>query len=100
MKKHSVLTIITVCFLLTLRTLFRPLHGNFNPIRNIFRVAGQAAKGKGNDGTKQLVTDGTIRKEECCVLLVPQFEVCNMNFLDVSPMPDSVKLNDSLIASL
>lgn len=29
-----------------LRTLFRPLHGNFNPIRNIFRVAGQAAKGK------------------------------------------------------
>lgn len=29
-----------------LRTRFRPLHGNFNPIRNIFRAAGQAASGK------------------------------------------------------
>lgn len=29
-----------------LRTRFRPLHGNFNPIRNIFRTAGQAASGK------------------------------------------------------
>lgn len=29
-----------------LRTRFRPLHGNFNPIRNIFRAAGQAASEK------------------------------------------------------
>lgn len=61
----------------TLRTRFRPLHGNFNPIRNISRVAGRASSGK-KGTTAQTAAHrpgGTAREEECCVRSALRCEV-------------------------